>query len=101
MESVVVEYISYLDVTHGPKIVDFSWLDLRNDTNKIGGITQISIVQEHFHSSFVAVSVDVFNTASVEARRTTNNAMDLKVGEESTADKWSREFERSRKGFES
>jgi hypothetical protein len=55
-----------LDVTHGTKIVNFSGLDVGNNGDKVGGIAKIPIVKEEFHTSLMAVTVDVVNTASVE-----------------------------------
>ena len=57
-----------LDVTHGTQVVNLIGLDIGNDGNKVGGITQITVVKEELNSSFVAVTVDVVDTASVEGR---------------------------------
>ena len=34
------------NVAHGSKVVDFVWLNLLNDTNQIGRISQITIVKD-------------------------------------------------------
>lgn len=64
-------------MTHGSKIVDFVGFDLRNDGNEACGVAQIAVMQEKFHSSLMAVSIDVIDTTSIEARGTTNNSMNL------------------------
>ena len=64
-------------MTHGTKVVDFGRFDGRDDRNKVGSITQIAVVQVHFDSRLVSVSVNVINSSRVEGRRSTDNSMDL------------------------
>jgi hypothetical protein len=64
-------------VGHGTKIVDLSWLDVRNDGDQVGGVAEISVVEKDLDTSLVTVSVDVIDPTSVEARRTTDNTVDL------------------------
>mmetsp|Transcript_6988 Transcript_6988/g.11601 ORF Transcript_6988/g.11601 Transcript_6988/m.11601 type:complete len:240 (+) Transcript_6988:495-1214(+) len=65
-----------LDVGHGTEIVDLSWLDIGDDGNQVGGVAKITVMKEDLDSSFVTVSVDVVDTTSVEARRTTDDTVD-------------------------
>ena len=53
-------------MTHSTQVVNLSRLDVGNNGNEVGGIAQITIVEEELDSSFVAVTVDVVDTASVE-----------------------------------
>ena len=62
---------------HGTKIVDLSGLNIGNDGDQVGGVAKISIVKKDLYSSLVAVSIDVIDTTSVEARRAADNTMDL------------------------
>ena len=66
-----------LDMTHGSQVVNFIRLHVRNDGNKIGCIAQVAIMKKKLDAGLVAVAVDVINTASVEGRRTTDDAMNL------------------------
>ena len=67
----------YLHMTHGSKVVDFVRSCARNDGDKVGGIAKITIVQKQLDTSLVTIFVNVFNTTSIEARRTTNDTVDL------------------------
>ena len=53
-------------MTHGTKIENFIGLDIGNNCDKIGGVTQISVVKEQFYTRLVTVAVDVINTTCVE-----------------------------------
>lgn len=53
-------------MTHGTQVVDFIGLHVSNNCNKVGSITEITIVKEKLDTSFMAVTVDVIDTASVE-----------------------------------
>lgn len=53
-------------MTHGTQVVNLIRLDVGNDGNKIGSITQVTIVKEKLNASLVAVTVDVVDTTSVE-----------------------------------
>ena len=64
-------------MTHGSQIVNFIGFHVRNDCNKIGCIAQVAIMKKKLDAGLVAVAVDVINTASVEGRRTTDDAMNL------------------------
>lgn len=66
-----------LNVTHGTQVVNLIRLDVGNDGNKIGSITQVTIVKEKLNASLVAVTVDVVDTTSVEGGWTTDDAVDL------------------------
>ena len=65
------------DVTHGTQVVDLGRLDVVDDGNEVGGIAQVSVMQENLDSSLMAISVDVLNTSCVEATGTTDNSVDL------------------------
>jgi hypothetical protein len=65
-------------VRHSSKIVDLGRLDVGNDGNQVGGVAKISVMKENLDSGLMTVSVDVIDTTSVEARRTTDNTVDLK-----------------------
>mmetsp|Transcript_11082 Transcript_11082/g.17785 ORF Transcript_11082/g.17785 Transcript_11082/m.17785 type:complete len:277 (-) Transcript_11082:110-940(-) len=66
----------HLDVTHGTQIVNFGGFDAGNDSNQIGSIAQITVMQVHFDACFMAISVNVVDTTRVETRRTTDDSMD-------------------------
>ena len=66
-----------LDVRHGSQVVNFRWLDRTNDGNQVGSIAKISVMEKDLDSSFVTVLVDVVNTTSVEAGRSSHNAVHL------------------------
>ena len=65
-------------MAHCPQVVDFGRLDLRDDSNEIGRVTQITVMQKELHTGFMAISVNVVDTTSVETRGTTDNTMDLR-----------------------
>ena len=62
---------------HGTKIINLSGLDIRNDGDQVGGVAEITVVEKDLDSGLVAVSVDVIDTTSVEARRTADDAVYL------------------------
>mmetsp|Transcript_21097 Transcript_21097/g.50915 ORF Transcript_21097/g.50915 Transcript_21097/m.50915 type:complete len:248 (+) Transcript_21097:397-1140(+) len=64
-----------LNVRHGAQIVDFVGLDIGNDGDEVGGITQVAVVEEKLDSGLVAITVDVIDTARVEGGGTANDAM--------------------------
>ena len=64
-------------MTHGSKIVNLSWSNIRDNSDKIGGVTQVTVMKEKLYSSLVSILVNMINTASVERGRTTNNSMYL------------------------
>ena len=64
-------------MTHGTQVVNLIRLDVGNDGNKIGSITQVTIVKEKLNASLVAVTVDVVDTTSVEGGGTTDDSVDL------------------------
>jgi hypothetical protein len=64
-------------VAHSPQVVDLSRLDVVDDGDEVGGIAQVSVMQENLDSSLVAISVDVLNTSCVEATGTTDDSVDL------------------------
>lgn len=64
-------------MTHSPKIVNFIRFNISDNCNKVGGITEITIVKEKLYTSLVTVTVDVINTTSIEGGTTTDDAMDL------------------------
>jgi hypothetical protein len=68
-----------LNMTHGTEVIDFVGADICDNSNKICGITKISIVKEKLYSSFVLILVDVINTASVERGGTADDSMNLHV----------------------
>ena len=39
-------WITYRYMRHGTQIVYFMWFDFRNDVEEIGGIRQITVMQE-------------------------------------------------------
>jgi hypothetical protein len=52
-------------VTYGSQIVNFTGLNLGNQSNQVGRIANISIVQNKFDAGFMTVFVDVVNPACV------------------------------------
>jgi hypothetical protein len=62
---------------HGPKIIDFIRLDLLDDADDIGGISQITVVKCKTHIALVLILVKVINSLSVERRSTTLNPMNF------------------------
>ena len=64
-------------MAHCPKIVNFGRLDLRDDTNEIGRVTQITVMQKELHTGFMAIFVNMVDATSVETRGTTDNTMNL------------------------
>ena len=88
VSSVLWHIERYLDVGHGTKIVDLSWLDVGNDGDQVGCVAQISIVKKDLDSSFVTVSVNVIDTTSVEARRTADNTVNLLKRERPLSQLW-------------
>ena len=68
-----------LDVRHGAEVVDLGGTDLGNDGDQVGGIAEIAIVQEELHAGRMTVLVEMVDAASVEGRRTTDDAVDLNV----------------------
>lgn len=63
---------------HGTEVVDLGRLDIGDDRDQVGGVAKISVMKENLDSGLVSVSVDVVDTSSVKARRTTDNSMDLR-----------------------
>ena len=66
-----------LYVRHGAQVKNLIRLHVSNDSNEIGGITQVTVVEEKLDARLVTVAVDVIDAASVEGRRTADDAMDL------------------------
>jgi len=64
-------------VTHGSQVVDLRGLDVIDDGDEIGGVAQVTVVQEDLDSGLVAVLVDVLNSASIEGTGATYDAVDL------------------------
>lgn len=62
---------------HGAQVENLIRLHVGNDSNEIGGITQVTVVEEKLDARLVTVAVDVIDAASVEGRRTADDAMDL------------------------
>jgi len=66
-------------MTHGTQVVNFGGLRFGNNSDEVGCITQIPIVQKELDSGLVTVTVNVVNTTSIEARGTSDNSMDLET----------------------
>ena len=64
-------------MTHGSQVVDLRGLDVIDDGDEIGGVAQVTVVQEDLDSGLVAVLVDVLNSASIEGTGATYDAVDL------------------------
>jgi len=65
-----------LDVGHGAEVVDLIGLDVGDDGDEVGGVAEVTVVEEELDSALVAVAVDVVDAAGVEGRRTTDDAVD-------------------------
>mmetsp|Transcript_17848 Transcript_17848/g.51095 ORF Transcript_17848/g.51095 Transcript_17848/m.51095 type:complete len:388 (-) Transcript_17848:52-1215(-) len=65
-----------LDVGHGAEVVNLIGLHLGNDGDQVRGIAKVAVVEEKLNAGGVAILVDVINTAGVEGRRTTDDAVD-------------------------
>jgi len=65
------------DMRLSSKIVDLMRLNLGDDTDQVGGICKISIVQEELGRVHMAINVDMLNTSSIKGRRSSNDAVDL------------------------
>ncbi len=70
-----------LYVTHRSKVVNFAWLDLGDDGNKIRSIAQVTIMKEQLYTCLVAILVDMVDASRVETRRTTDETVDLRSTE--------------------
>ena len=55
-------------MTHGTQVVNFIGLHSGNNGDEVGGIAQVTVVQENLYGTVVTVTVNVVDTASVEAR---------------------------------
>ena len=64
-------------MTHGTKIVDLVGADVGDDGDKVGRITEITVVEEYFYSSFMPVFLDVFDTSSIDCGSTTDDSVNL------------------------
>ena len=53
-------------MTHSTEVVDFIWLDISDNCDKIGGVTKITVVKKKLYAGLVTVAVDVIDTPSVE-----------------------------------
>mmetsp|Transcript_8555 Transcript_8555/g.17855 ORF Transcript_8555/g.17855 Transcript_8555/m.17855 type:complete len:212 (-) Transcript_8555:116-751(-) len=65
----------HLDVAHGSEVVDFLWLNLGKNGNKVSGITEVTVVQVQFYSGLVTVLVEVIDAPGIETRRTTDDTV--------------------------
>jgi hypothetical protein len=61
----------------GPQIIDFAGLYLLHDAYEVGGIGQITIVQNEFPIRFMGVLVEMIDTPGVETRRSALDAVNL------------------------
>ena len=68
-------------MTHRSKVVNFAWLDLGDDGNKIRSIAQVTIMKEQLYTCLVAILVDMVDASRVETRRTTDETVDLRSTE--------------------
>jgi hypothetical protein len=64
-------------MTHSTQVVDLSWANIGNYSNKVSGITKITVVKEQFDTSVMSVFVDVIDTSSIKSGRTTDDSMNL------------------------
>jgi hypothetical protein len=64
-------------VGHGSEVVDLVGTNIGDDSNKIGGITKISVVKEKFDSSLMPIPIDMINASSVERRGAPNDSVHL------------------------
>jgi len=62
-------------MAHSPQIVDLIGFDFTNQLGKVGGVGQVTIMEEETHFIRMAITIDVLNAGSVERRRTADDAM--------------------------
>ncbi len=67
----------YFDVRHGAEVVDFSGADVGDDGDEVGGIAEVTVVEEEFDARLVSVLIDVVNATGVEDGGTTDDSVDL------------------------
>jgi hypothetical protein len=60
----------------GGKIVDFDRLDFLNQTDQVGGIAQVAVMQLEPHVVLVQVAVQMLDPSRVERRRAPLDAVD-------------------------
>jgi hypothetical protein len=64
-------------VTLGCKVVDFGGPDLLNDTNQVGRVGHIAIMQPQLDLRLVRILVQVVDTAGIEGRSSPLDTVDL------------------------
>lgn len=68
-------------MTHRSQVVDFVWLDLRNNGNEICCVTQVTVMQVKLYTGLMTIFVDVIDTARIERRGTTDDSVYLEKRE--------------------
>lgn len=63
-------------VTHGSQVVDFVWLDLLDDANEVGGVGQVTVVQDEVFIVDVRILIQMVNTVGIEQGCTALDAVD-------------------------
>ena len=64
-------------VAHRRQIVDLVWLYLLNQSNQVGAVGQIAIMQEKASVTFVWVLIQMIDAVCIEQRGTSFEAVDL------------------------
>ena len=68
---------SHLDVALGSEVVDLSGLNLADDVDEAGRVSEISIVEGHFGTALVLVVVEMLNPSSVEGAGATDDSVHI------------------------
>ena len=69
--------MSDLDVALSAEVVDFRGLDLADDVNEAGGVSEIPVVQGHLGTALMFVVVEMLNPGSVEGAGTADDAVHI------------------------
>ena len=64
------------DMALGCEVVDFVRLDLLDDANKVGGVREITVVQDEVTFSDVRILIQVIDAIGIERRRAALDAVD-------------------------
>ena len=66
-------------MTHGSQVIDFGWLHLGDQTNQIGRIANVAVVQKELHVLFMSILINMVNSTGIERGCSTNKTMHLAV----------------------